>query len=65
MTKPDIEVTGSGSIFLLAWLTQAGKEWMQENLPSDVMIFGDSVVVEHRYISDIVKGMINDGLLVK
>jgi hypothetical protein len=65
MTKPDIEVTGSGSIFLLDWLTQAGKEWMQENLPSDVILFGDSVVVEHRYISDIVKGMTNDGLLVK
>jgi hypothetical protein len=63
--KTDISVTGEGSIFLLDWLTKAGKNWIAENIPSDAQRFGDSIVVEHRYIKDIIYGMVADGLVVR
>ena len=63
--KADIAVTGGGSIYLVDWLTAKGKAWIAENLPQDAMRHGESVVVEHRYIGDIVQGMVADGLRVQ
>jgi hypothetical protein len=39
--------------------------WIEENLPEDRMTFGNAVVVEHRYIGDIVRGAQNDGLVIQ
>jgi hypothetical protein len=61
---PDFLVENHGSIFLLQPLTPAAEFWIQEFLPPDHMSFGSAVVVEHRYISDIVEGIRNDGLVV-
>jgi len=62
--KPDVVVTGGGTVYLVDWLTAKGKAWIAEKLPDDAQRFGDSVAVEHRYIGDIVQGMIADGLRV-
>jgi len=62
--KVDVVVSGGGSIYLIDWLTAKGKAWIAENLPNDAQRLGNSVAVEHRYIGDIVQGMIADGLRV-
>jgi hypothetical protein len=37
----------------------AGEEWVSEHIPEDAMRWGaDSVVVEHRFIGDIVRGAV-------
>ena len=66
-TEPDFLVANHFSIFLLTPLTPAAQSWVQENLPAerDRMHFGGAIVVEHRYIGDIVRGAMSDGLLVK
>ena len=61
----DFLLENHGSIFLLQPLTPAAQSWIDEFLPKDRMSFGTAVVVEHRYISDIVEGIRNDGLAVQ
>jgi len=64
-TRPDFVVENHGSIFLLQPLTPAANSWVNEHLHEDRMTFAGAVVVEHRYIADIVRGAIADGLAVK
>jgi hypothetical protein len=61
---PDFEVNNEGSIYLLRPLTEAASGWIGEHIPADAQVFGEAVVVEHRYIGDIVKGIQGDGLKV-
>lgn len=61
----DLSIQNEGSIFLLRGLTDAGKAWIAENIPSDAQTFGDAVVVEHRFIGDIAQGAVCDGLEVE
>ena len=60
----DFLVENHGSIFLLQPLTPAAESWIEEFLPKDRMTFGSAVVVEHRFIVDIVEGIRNDGLVL-
>ena len=62
---PDVLVENHGSIFLLQPLTPAANSWIEEHLPEDHLTFAGAVVVEHRYIADIVRGAIADGLVVR
>jgi hypothetical protein len=64
-TQPDFFVENHGTIFLLQPLTPVANSWIQENLPEDRLAFGGAVVVEHRYITDIVRGAMADGLEVR
>lgn len=64
MAKPDFFVRNEKTIYLLEPLTDAGREWVREHLPEDATYWGDSVVVEWRYIRDIVDGIRRDGLKV-
>jgi hypothetical protein len=61
---PDFLVENHGSMFLLQPLTPAAESWIEEFLPEDRMSFGSAVVVEHRYIADIVEGIRNEWLAV-
>ena len=61
---PDFEDENHQSIFLLLPLTPAAESWIQEYLPQDCTYFGSAVVIECRYIADIVHGIQNDGLAV-
>lgn len=63
--KPDLKVTGGGSIFLLRGVTARGREWIDQNISQDRTEFGGAIVVEHRYITDIVIGARRDGLRVQ
>jgi len=63
-TTPDFLVENHGTIFLLQPLTPAANSWVAEHLPEDHMTFGSAVCVEHRFIRNIVMGILGDGLVV-
>ena len=63
---PDFLVENHVTIFLLTPLTPAAKFWVQGHLPDEQnrIDFAGSIVVEHRFIADILRGAIADGLRV-
>jgi hypothetical protein len=62
---PDLTVEGGASVYLLRPVSAAGSVWIAMYIPFDAQWLGGAVVVEHRYIGDIVAGAINDGLRVR
>ena len=62
---PDFVVENHSTIYLLRPISPAAFFWIEEHLPEDHLTFAGSVVVEHRYIADIVRGAIADGLVVR
>lgn len=61
----DIEVENGGSLFLFRPLTDAGREWLNENTETEpYQWFGGALAVEHRYAQDLAQGALNDGLRV-
>ena len=61
----DFIVDCHGSIYLLRPLTLAASSWIDEHFPEDRVTFGAAVVVEHRYISGIVRAAQADGFEIK
>jgi hypothetical protein len=64
---PDFAVENHGSIFLIKPLTPSATSWIEEHIGQDngYQPYFPTVVVEHRYIADIVAGIQNDGLAVQ
>ena len=64
--QSDFVVENHGSIFLLKPLTSSATSWLEEHIGQDngFQPYWPTVVVEHRYIADIVEGIQNDGLAV-
>ena len=58
----DFELQNEGSLYLLRPLTVQALEWLDEHIEQNRQMFGTAVVVEHRYIADIVRGITGDGL---
>jgi hypothetical protein len=63
-SSADFSVENHFTIFLLRPLTPAAESWIDEHIAEDAQYFGNAIVVEHRYIADIVQGIQNDGLAV-
>jgi hypothetical protein len=61
----DFQVENHGSVFTLEPQTPAGESWAEEYLPEDAPMMCGRFVVEHRFIRDIVEGILNDGLTVE
>jgi len=63
---PDFELQSHGSIFLLIPQSTSARIWVDDHIGKDngYQPHYPTVVVEHRYISDIVEGIRNDGLAV-
>jgi hypothetical protein len=61
----DLELSGSGTVYLFRPLTCAARARVKNHLPADATWFGDAVVIEHRYIGTIIGGVIGDGLVVR
>ena len=61
----DLSVYFDGSIFLVQPLTDAAVDWLQEHVAEDAQWHGTMLVVEHRYVADLVHGAIEDGLRVR
>jgi hypothetical protein len=63
---PDFHVRNEGSIFILSANTEAARGWVEDHIPEDAQRRGRfGVVVEHRFIADIVAGAQADGLSVR
>jgi hypothetical protein len=58
----DFHVVDDHSLFLLQPITAAAAGWITEHLPADAMMFGSAIVIEHRYVEDILDGITGDGL---
>jgi hypothetical protein len=63
--KPaDIMLSNHGSVWLVTPVTDAAREWIDDNVAADAQYFAGSLVVEPRYIAGIVRGMEEDGFTV-
>jgi hypothetical protein len=52
-----------GSIAILYAQTPAAKAWTDDHLPDDALTWGpNGTVIEHRYVDDIINGIVGDGL---
>jgi hypothetical protein len=60
----DFICSGYGSLYLLRPITDNARFWIDAHLDPDRQTFGDSVVVEHRYIWNILIAIQDDGLVV-
>lgn len=65
MSSADFDLINGGSIFTLRPRTDAARDWVSEFLPDDALMLGSAYVVEHRYIGDIVDGIVADGLTIQ
>jgi len=63
--EPDLYISNEGSIFLVNPISDKGRQWLQENIDPEALMFHDAIVVEHRFIGAIVDGAQNDGLMVE
>ncbi len=64
--QPDFVLENHSSIFLIKPLTPSAISWIEDHIGQDngYQPYFPTVVVEHRYIADIVAGIQNDGLAV-
>ena len=63
-TQCDFVCENHLSLFLLRPISPAAFAWIEEHLPPDRMTFGNAVVIEPRYVSAILVGLQDDGLVV-
>jgi hypothetical protein len=64
--KNDIVIENHGSIFLLRPISKSGRQWLDQNIgdQNGFQPYWPTVVVEPRYIADIVNGIQADDLEV-
>jgi len=61
----DFSVDNHGSIIILTPLTDLAEDWVAEHISQDALAWGSKgVVVEPRYIGDIVSGIVDAGFSV-
>ena len=63
--RTDFGVSDHGSIFLLEPRTRAARNWIDEHIADNAQFWGECVAVEHRYIWDLVEGIVADGYSVE
>jgi hypothetical protein len=63
--QTDLLVHGHGTLYLLRATSRRGQRWVNERVTDDRQEWAGAVVVEHRFIGDIVRGAIADGLRVR
>ena len=60
----DFSLTDHGSIVVLTPLNNEAREWLDRSIDDEAQWFGRGLVIEPRYVGDIVDGIIADGLTV-
>jgi len=63
-TAPDLAVSHHGSVVLFHPQTELAHDWMDEHCPAgaDHTYFGAALVVEPRYVRDLLAHALEDGL---
>ena len=61
----DFTIGGGGTLYILRPNTDAAKAWVDEHIPADAQRWSGGVAVEHRYIGDIVNGILAEGMSVE
>lgn len=61
--ETDFTLGGGGSIYILTPNNPAAQEWLKDYvITEETQTWGTGIVVEHRYVGDILNGLVNDGL---
>ena len=62
----DLKIYGGGSVFVLIPVSMKGSAWITQNISSEGYQpdYPNRIIIEHRYINDIVSGARADGLEV-
>ena len=61
----DFKVENHGSIVLVRALNPAADRWLNDNvIGEETQLWGDAVVVEPRYVADLVEGIQSEGMTV-
>lgn len=61
----DVRIEHHGSLYLLRPQTTAAWTWVSAHTPADSQYFDGALVVEPRYVGDVLVGMRNEGLVVQ
>ena len=62
--QPSFQLENHGSIFLIRPLNDAANQWLRETAPEDAQFFGDAMVVEPRYVREVIGAIEADGGVV-
>jgi hypothetical protein len=63
--RADIAVENHGSLVLLDPLSQRAAQWLHDVVSEGAQWWGRALVVEPRYVVDIVRGAVENGLRVR
>lgn len=63
----DFNIINSGSIVMIAPLTDAAREWVDEHIGEDngYQPYYPTFIAEPRYVYEIIEGIVDDGLSVE
>jgi hypothetical protein len=62
---PDVHVVNHHSIVLFHLNTSEASAWVEENVSDEAQFFGTALVVEPRYVANLIAGMRVAGLEVR
>ena len=62
--KPDVVLLHHGSLVGVWPQTDAAKDWIAEHVQNDAQWLGPQLMVEPRYVDDLINGMVDDGLML-
>jgi hypothetical protein len=60
----DFTLADHGSITILYPVSADAADWVGEHIPDEAQRYAGGVVIEPRYVGDILDGITNDGLSV-
>ena len=60
----DLHLDNHGTISVLYPATPAADSWVEDHLPAAAIFWGTGVVIEHRFVRDIVVGIVEAGLAI-
>lgn len=58
------DIENHGTIVLIRPLTPDVREWLQAHTDEEAQWFGGSLVVEPRYLGDLVEGLVAEGFVI-
>jgi hypothetical protein len=64
-STPDVHIVNHHSIVLFHLNTPVASAWVEEHVSDEAQFFGMALVVEPRYVADLIHGMHEAGLEVR